>query len=210
MKYSSLLLCLTFAFFLFGCEKELPSEACFTTSNAQYTIWEEIEFLNCSKEAARNEWDFGDGSTSSKEEPVHQYQTHGTYVVKLTTYSADGDKRDEAFKVLTIVEPVLGLWTIEETSNVCFVADTVYYTDPFMTDSLDYLEVNSDSTFKMKKYGLIQSGYWTYSVDEMQLEDTTYLVYGLQPNAFQLVRILEDTTCPGRLEHIIDLRRVTL
>ncbi|MBL0016894.1 MAG: PKD domain-containing protein [Bacteroidetes bacterium] len=38
-------------------------------------------------------WDFGDGSTSTDVNPVHQYSEEGTYDVTLTIYNADGCMR---------------------------------------------------------------------------------------------------------------------
>lgn len=42
-----------------------------------------VKFLNESSNGFAYHWDFGDGSTSSDEEPVHTYGDTGTYVVKL-------------------------------------------------------------------------------------------------------------------------------
>ena len=35
-------------------------------------------------------WDFGDGTTSSEEHPIHEYQAEGKYTVRLTMISANG------------------------------------------------------------------------------------------------------------------------
>ena len=60
------------------------------------------------------EWDFGDGTTSDKEEPTHKYSTAGTYTVKVT---ASG----------TNVEPVNGSTsiTINNPPTIAFSCDTV-------------------------------------------------------------------------------------
>ena len=60
------------------------------------------------------EWDFGDGSTSDKEEPTHKYSTAGTYTVKVT---ASG----------TNIEPVNGSTniTINNPPTISFSCDTV-------------------------------------------------------------------------------------
>lgn len=40
-------------------------------------------------------WEFGDGETSSEQNPVHFYQNGGTYNVKLTSYNVSGSKSIE-------------------------------------------------------------------------------------------------------------------
>jgi PKD repeat protein len=41
------------------------------------------------------EWDFGDGNTSSEQDPTHLYANAGLYDVTLTVYEADGDSDSE-------------------------------------------------------------------------------------------------------------------
>ncbi|WP_077414081.1 T9SS type A sorting domain-containing protein [Chryseobacterium sp. JV274] len=44
-----------------------------------------VQFTNTTQNAAAYSWDFGDGTTSTLENPVHTYPAGGTYTVKLTT-----------------------------------------------------------------------------------------------------------------------------
>jgi PKD repeat protein len=41
------------------------------------------------------EWDFGDGNTSTEQNPTHVYTTEGTYTVSFTVYEVDGDSDTE-------------------------------------------------------------------------------------------------------------------
>lgn len=43
----------------------------------------QITFVNTSENAINYLWDFGDGNSSSAENPQHTYQTAGTYTVSL-------------------------------------------------------------------------------------------------------------------------------
>ncbi|MEZ5197446.1 MAG: PKD domain-containing protein [Bacteroidales bacterium] len=52
----------------------------FTFSGEEYTV----DFTNTSVNANSYLWDFGDGSTSIENNPVHTYPAAGTYVVALT------------------------------------------------------------------------------------------------------------------------------
>jgi PKD repeat protein len=47
-----------------------------------------VQFINTSIDVNGNFWDFGDGDTSNATNPIHHYALPGTYLVKLTAYSA--------------------------------------------------------------------------------------------------------------------------
>ncbi|HEC82376.1 MAG TPA: PKD domain-containing protein [Thermoplasmatales archaeon] len=49
-------------------------------------------------------WEFGDGSTSDKQNPSHQYYYEGTYVVNLTVWDDDG-ANDTISKNITVIKP---------------------------------------------------------------------------------------------------------
>ncbi len=49
----------------------------------------EVTFTNTSTNATSYSWDFGDGNSSTDENPVHTYASYGTYTVVLTATSVD-------------------------------------------------------------------------------------------------------------------------
>ena len=49
-------------------------------------------------------WDFGDGETSTEENPAHVYENAGTYTVTLTTTSTWWETRTSQSKVVTVLE----------------------------------------------------------------------------------------------------------
>ncbi len=64
----------------------LPSDRAVADFNAdprKGRIPLEVRFANLSKNAARFEWDFGDGATSTEPAPVHTYAKPGLYTVRL-------------------------------------------------------------------------------------------------------------------------------
>jgi len=66
-------------------------------------------FTNLSKNAVRYLWDFGDDTTATVVNPVHQYDKTGSYKVCLTAWHQD-DCPDVACKqVPTDVEPLIGI-----------------------------------------------------------------------------------------------------
>ncbi len=113
-KKSNLFLTMTmivmgaFAMFTFNsCEKdEDPAED--PIASFQVEIDEEnylqVTFMNFSQNAETYLWDFGDGNTSTEENPVHVYDTHGDYEVVLTATNSDGVSANFA-QVIEIKDP---------------------------------------------------------------------------------------------------------
>ena len=96
MKTTTLLaLFLPFFIAFTSCETPDPT-ACFQVTpveaNAPQT---EFVLTNCSRNADRYEWNFGDGTNSFEANPVHTYDTWGDYTITLTAHNED-DKTDEA------------------------------------------------------------------------------------------------------------------
>ena len=60
-----------------------------------------VAFENNSNDAISYLWDFGDGNTSTEENPTHTYDADGQYTVVLTGTNADGDTK-EAEKTVNI------------------------------------------------------------------------------------------------------------
>lgn len=94
---------------LSSCQKE-PS-ASFTVSKTSATVNESISFTNTSIDGDSYEWDFGDGQTSSSENPSHSYNSAGSYSVTLTVYSKNGKKDDKASAtiIVTAADPCDGV-----------------------------------------------------------------------------------------------------
>jgi PGF-pre-PGF domain-containing protein len=57
-----------------------------------------VQFTDLSQNAASRSWDFGDGTNSTEQNPVHTYSTAGNYIAKLTV----SNKNDTVSKVATI------------------------------------------------------------------------------------------------------------
>jgi PKD repeat protein len=107
----------TFLVFFAGmCKKDEsnPPTACFDFSSVSIdggnlaTVDEVIEFDNCSENADSYLWDFGDGSTSTSENPEHSYDEAGTYVVTLEATNGDGTK--EISHNIEIQATLTGTW----------------------------------------------------------------------------------------------------
>ncbi|NTW32894.1 MAG: PKD domain-containing protein, partial [Bacteroidetes bacterium] len=67
-------------------------EKCFPTAGFIYTIdtgINQVNFINKSRYSENYLWDFGDGSTSTVENPMHNYLSDGSYLITLTTSNCD-------------------------------------------------------------------------------------------------------------------------
>ncbi|MEQ1744359.1 MAG: PKD domain-containing protein [Saprospiraceae bacterium] len=72
---------------------------------------EPVFFKNLSKSTYDVLWDFGDGSTSTKPEPMHTYTSAGTFTVKLVTKNEFGCT-DMASRTIFVTEPPSAHFTL--------------------------------------------------------------------------------------------------
>ena len=101
----SIFLILTISVLLYSCERS--PVASFTVSDITVLEDEDVYFTNSSFDAARFEWDFGDGAFSSAPNVVHSFSQADIYDVKLTVWSKSGNKRDVAVQTITVLEPAI-------------------------------------------------------------------------------------------------------
>jgi PKD repeat protein len=73
-----------------------------------------VEFYNASINAADYFWNFGDGMTSTDENPVHTYSAAGIYAVSLTAISADCSHDT----IQEVMVPLVGLEEITGEKNI--------------------------------------------------------------------------------------------
>ena len=64
-------------------------------------------------------WDFGDGSTSSSQNPTHHYSQNGTYTVKLTAANKNGN--NQAIKTSYVTVATAGTAPAGVNDNICGV-----------------------------------------------------------------------------------------
>ncbi|RYD72679.1 MAG: T9SS type B sorting domain-containing protein, partial [Sphingobacteriales bacterium] len=58
--------------------------------NVKFSVPAPVSFVNTSKYGDYFEWNFGDGILSSEKNPIHTYQTDGTFQITLTAFSNNG------------------------------------------------------------------------------------------------------------------------
>jgi PKD repeat protein len=75
------------------------------------------QFTDLSENVTERNWDFGDGDTSSEQDPVHTYSSAGTYEVGLVTNNENGT--DSKLDTITVYEQPDGVIPIANfTSNI--------------------------------------------------------------------------------------------
>ena len=88
-----------------ACEEDDDTNVANPFADFDYEVSEqnplEVSFMNKSTNSESYMWDFGDGETSTEENPVHEYAEGGTYEVTLTASNAD-DVSTDVSKTLSL------------------------------------------------------------------------------------------------------------
>ncbi len=96
------------------------SFATFDMSNSDVCEESNISFTNNSVDYNTQLWDFGDGTTSNKKDPMHEFLQEGTYNVKLTVSNTDDDRVSDTTRVVNVYNYPVNTVTTSETSQICY------------------------------------------------------------------------------------------
>ena len=86
-----------------------------------------VQFTDLSKNAVDWNWDFGDGASSSEQNPTHTYYTAGNYTETLTVSNAKGT--NSTFSAITVLQPVLPIANFSSNITSGYAPLTVQFTD---------------------------------------------------------------------------------
>ena len=92
-----------------SCGKDDGPRASFTVNPNTAGVGDTIYFQNTSEGANTFDWDFGDGNSSTEENPSHIYTATGMFTILLVATNADGS--DEASGTVWINPILPGVWT---------------------------------------------------------------------------------------------------
>ncbi len=100
-----LIMALAGILFLFtSCEDEELVVAGFTVDNDEIVVADFVQFTDISSNDPISwKWDFGDGSISSKKNPLHTFDSVGLYTIKLTVtneYGSDSETKKDYISVI--------------------------------------------------------------------------------------------------------------
>ncbi|MCP4313913.1 MAG: PKD domain-containing protein [Bacteroidetes bacterium] len=179
---------------LLSCQK-VPETSFTYTPTINVEAGESVHFNNTTPEENSYEWDFGDGGTSTTENPQHLYEEAGSFEVILTATNDAGSH----LKSETIVineATILSFFITDSTGTIYFKdAEVFLYTDEEEWDNFEEANL-SDITndegevlfmnmeprvyyiwaFKEAAGGLWISGGWTDADDITQNETTSFTV----------------------------------
>lgn len=110
--------CCTFSDTVIVLPGAAPEPAFFTTS----TCSQSVTFSNTSNNATTYLWDFGDGQTDSSAQPVHNYDSTGTYMV--TLYATNGC--GTADTTMQVQVQAGGTFSINGPDSLCADQDGAY------------------------------------------------------------------------------------
>lgn len=116
---------------LFSCESN--PEAHFYTDTSEPAVGQEVFFNNDSQNAEQFEWDFGDGYISDETNPIHIFNSTGTFEVTLTAISRSG-LDDKASLTLNVVVPTLLVIEVREYYDEYVVPDASVILYSSLTD----------------------------------------------------------------------------
>lgn len=132
----SILLAIIFLLLL-ACKKDEPTpekplytvefDIAFQDPN-QTTIYSMVVFTNHSTGADRYNWDFGDGSTSTSDNPQHSYTTEGTKQITLTAHFPDGNSLSKTKSITIAPAPAISA-NFSASTNVCNVQEVISFTN---------------------------------------------------------------------------------
>jgi len=98
----------------------LPPAASFTATPLAGTAPLAVQFTDTSTEDPTAwAWDFGDGETSTQQNPQHTYAEPGTYTVTLTATNAYGEDTATQTDLITVYEP--GPYYVRTYADLCKV-----------------------------------------------------------------------------------------
>ncbi len=145
-----------------SCKKQPTAD--FTVSDNKPIVDQVLTFNNKTLDGFSYEWDFGDGATSTEENPTHAYTEFGIYPVQLKAFSKNRGKSSEYILNLEVAattkSKMLGPWDYDSVSTIKYVngvfdSKTVTHLDQlFNPHKIDFKEdftyvaqYNSDFTF---------------------------------------------------------------
>ncbi|MDA3874927.1 MAG: PKD domain-containing protein [Kiritimatiellae bacterium] len=132
-----------------------------------------VQFTDSSLNATAWEWDFGDGFTSTDQNPEHVYETPGIYTVVLTAQNGADSDVHQKVNYIQVIGPNVGFTATPTTGNsipllVSFTDQTVFGA-PLIAWLWNFGDGNT-STVQNPSHNYTQPGVYTVSLTVTDLD----------------------------------------
>lgn len=151
--------------FLFGqcTKKEDPKPipiASFSFSGENQTAPAIVSFSNSSQHASSFVWEFGDGQSSTEQNPKHTYTKGGTFTIKLTAIGEGGSNKSE--KTITISSIFISAGFYISGDNQTVPAKVNFFNSSYNSESYKWeFGDGGTSTEKEPSYTYTKAGTFT-------------------------------------------------
>ena len=165
----ALIIFIAFSFLVLSCDKKTEGP------NADFINqinFKKVQFMDFSKEGDGNivswAWDFGDGTTSTEEHPLHTYSEIDTYAVSLAV-TDENDLSDAITKEIAIPDTAVSpIVDFSYSQSAVFAVDSLEVTFTDLTDD------DGD--------GEITNWNWDFGDDSTSTEQNTVHIYTPEPS----------------------------
>ena len=109
------------------------------------------------------EWEFGDGNTSTEQNPSHAYESAGTYDVKLTVSNQFGSDSDTKTGLISVEEKITVKWKFEAT-------DPLFTSPSIASDGTVYIGSRGNNLYAVNTGGTEK---WRFEASESIMSSPT-------------------------------------
>ncbi len=166
-------------------------------SNNDYHAPSIVTFTNTSENAASYLWDFGDGSTSTAQNPAHTFSAVGSYTVKLTVTNETLTADKSVTIVITQFQPAASFTHVSNngyhTPSIITFTNTSQHADTYLWDFGD--GTTSTATNPAKNYATTGSYTVKLTATKGALSNETTQIIQITP--FQPVAAFTHTSNNG-------------
>ncbi|MCB0429982.1 MAG: PKD domain-containing protein [Flavobacteriales bacterium] len=144
-----------------------------------------VDFTDLTIGGVKWSWNFGDGGTSTQQNPSHTYANKGSYTVTLTVTTASGCKDVVTIPAAVVINPM----------TVNFVADTIEGCAPLKVDFTDL--TLSDST--------ITNWYWDFGDGNTSTQQNPTNIYVNDTDYTVKLVVVNELGCTDSITHVIEV-----
>lgn len=154
-------------------------------------------------------WDFGDGNTSTLQNPTHSYAAAGTYNISLVATDQDGKSSDAAVSSISVVENTRPVASFNETIDHLVVQFQDTSTDiensigQWLWDFDDGQMPTATNAMQHPEYTYASSGTYTVTLTVVDQDGKTSV-----PSATKSITVTANVAPTASFTHVIDKTEV--